>query len=75
MAQEIAEIVLEHMEHVIDVVGEDHLALGSDYDGAIIPPAGLRHEPAYGQIVQGMLGRGWSTGRIEKVWVEISYAV
>jgi membrane dipeptidase len=60
-------MVLEHMEHIIAVVGEDHVAMGSDYDGAIIPPIGLRKEPAYGRIIQWMLERGWTETRIEKV--------
>lgn len=60
------QMVLEHMEHVIEVIGEDHVAIGSDYDGAIRPPDGLRREPAYPRLVQWMLERGWSETRIEK---------
>jgi len=60
-------MVLEHMEHIIGVVGEDHVAMGSDYDGAIIPPLGLRRGPVYGRIVQWMLERGWTESRIEKI--------
>jgi membrane dipeptidase len=60
-------MVLEHMNHIISIVGEDHVALGSDYDGFIIPPDGLRREPAYGRIIQWMLERGWTETRIEKI--------
>ncbi|MEE2780459.1 MAG: membrane dipeptidase [Myxococcota bacterium] len=60
------QMVLEHMEHVIEVVGEDHVAIGSDYDGAIRPPHGLRKEPCYPRLVQWMLDRGWSGTRVEK---------
>ena len=28
-------MVVEHMQHVIDVAGEDFVSIGSDYDGAI----------------------------------------
>lgn len=61
------QMVIEHMEHIIKVIGEDHVAMGSDYDGAIIPPLGLRKGPVYGRIVQWMLERGWTESRIEKV--------
>jgi membrane dipeptidase len=61
------QMVLEHMEHIIKVIGEDHVAMGSDYDGAIIPPIGLRRGPVYARIVQWMLERGWTEARIEKV--------
>src|SRR6185436_7324112 len=36
------DMVVEHMRHIIDVAGEDFVSIGSDYDGAITPPPGLR---------------------------------
>ena len=60
-------MVVDHLAHVIDTVGEDFVSLGSDYDGAIRPPADLRSGDSYPRIVQNMLDRGWTTGRIEKV--------
>ena len=60
-------MVLEHMEHIIRVVGEDHVAVGSDYDGAITPPAELGSGDRYPVLVQRMLDAGWSEARVEKV--------
>ncbi|MEM9191772.1 MAG: membrane dipeptidase [Myxococcota bacterium] len=61
-------MVVEHMSHVVDVVGEDFVAIGSDYDGAIIPPADLRNGTfGYVRLVQYMLDAGWSDTRIRKV--------
>ncbi len=60
-------MVIDHVQHVIDTVGEDYVALGSDYDGAIVPPADLRSGDSYPRLVQAMLDRGWSTDRIEKI--------
>ena len=60
-------MIIEHMQHVIDAVGEDFVAIGSDYDGAIIPPPDLRSGDSYPRLVQLMLQRGWSDARIEKV--------
>ena len=60
-------IILDHMEHIIGVAGEDHVGIGSDYDGAIIPPSGLRNSPAYPRMVQWMLDRGWTDLRIQKI--------
>ena len=60
-------MVLEHMEHIIRVVGEDHVAVGSDYDGAISPPAELGSGDRYPVLVQRMMDAGWSTARVEKV--------
>jgi membrane dipeptidase len=61
-------MVIEHVRHVIDTVGEDYVALGSDYDGFITPPADLRDGGlAFARLVQHMLDEGWSSGRIQKI--------
>jgi membrane dipeptidase len=62
-----AKMVLDHMQHIIDVVGEDHCAVGSDYDGAIVPPIDLASAECYPVLVEHMLARGWSEARIRKV--------
>lgn len=60
-------MVLEHMEHVISVAGEDHVSVGSDYDGMIQPPMDICGADTYPRLVQHMLDRGWSVERIQKV--------
>lgn len=60
-------MVIEHMEHAIKVAGEEHVGLGSDYDGFIIPPPDLRSADSYPRLVQYMLDAGWSSLRIERV--------
>ncbi len=60
-------MVIDHLQHIIEVAGEDFAAIGSDYDGMISPPKGLRREPAYARLVQWMLDRKWSDTRIRKV--------
>ena len=63
-----AQMVIAHLEHVIRVGGEDAAALGSDYDGFIIPPPDLRDGfAAYFRLVQRMLDAGWTEARIRKV--------
>lgn len=59
--------VIDHMAHVIEVAGDDHVSLGSDYDGMIWLPNELRditHQP---KLVELMLRRGWSERRIRKI--------
>jgi membrane dipeptidase len=61
-------LVVAHMAHVIDVAGEDAVAIGSDYDGSIVPPKDLRDGfAAYYRLVQYMLEAGWSEARIRKI--------
>ena len=60
-------MIVDHMQHVIDTVGEDFVSIGSDYDGMIVPPADLRCGSHYPRLVEHMLQRAWSETRIEKV--------
>ncbi len=58
-------IVVQHMEHIAKVGGEDCVGLGTDYDGAVNPPVDLR-SGEYPRLVQHMLDAGWSSERILK---------
>ncbi len=62
-----SDMVLDHLAHTLKVGGEDAVALGSDYDGAITPPPDLRDGLAWPRLVQRMLDRGWKTERIQKI--------
>lgn len=56
--------ILDHLEHLIEVGGEQIAAIGTDYDGAIIPPHDLADVTHHPKLVQDMLDRGWSEDRI-----------
>ena len=49
------------------LVGDDHAAIGTDYDGMIIPPRDLPDITHHPLLVQDMLDRGWSEERIRKI--------
>ena len=59
--------IVRHLEHVIEVVGEDHASLGSDWDGAIITPRDMPTCLELPRLVQAMLDRSWSERRIQKI--------
>jgi membrane dipeptidase len=60
--------VLDHLEAIIRAGGEGSAALGSDYDGMIVPPGDLRDgATAYYRLVAYMLERRWSEARIRGV--------
>ena len=62
------ESVVDHLEAMIRAGGEECAALGSDYDGMIIPPRELRDGAhAYYRLVASMLARGWREDRIRRV--------
>ncbi|MBI1357365.1 MAG: membrane dipeptidase [Acidobacteria bacterium] len=54
------------VEKAIDLVGEDHVALGSDFDGGPTPPKPMETISDLPWLTQAMLDRGWSETRIKK---------
>jgi membrane dipeptidase len=62
-----AATVVDHIEHIVKTVGEDHASIGSDYDGAIIPPTDLATPYGLPRIVQVMLDRGFSDDAVRKI--------
>ncbi len=62
-----SEGVVRHVDHIIRTVGEDHVSLGSDWDGAICPPRDIATPLELPRLVQRFLDRGWSPERIQKI--------
>jgi len=54
------------VDRAIDLVGEDHVMLGSDFDGGPTLPRGMRDIRDLPMLTDAMLKRGWSEQRIRK---------
>jgi membrane dipeptidase len=54
------------IEKAISVVGEDHVILGTDFDGGPTPPKGISDISHLPLLTDAMLRRGWSEARIKK---------
>lgn len=62
------EHVLDHIDHVRDLVGIDYVGLGSDFDGVgDTLPTNIKDVSMYPNLIAGMLQRGYSESDIEKV--------
>jgi len=61
------EALLAHADHARRVAGEAALAIGSDWDGAIIPAPGLEDVTALPFVTQGLLERGWRPDGVRKL--------
>ena len=60
--------VLDHFDRVLQLVGIDHIGIGSDYDGVgDTLPVGLKDVSTYPTLIQGLLERGYSRKDIQKV--------
>ncbi len=60
--------VADHIQHVIQLVGVDHVGLGSDFDGVGDSlPVGLKDASDIPNLIAELLGRGVSDGDIAKI--------
>lgn len=62
----LADVVM-HINHVVDLVGIDHVGLGSDYDGVFALPAGLPDVSTYPDLVRALLEEDYSEADIRKL--------
>ena len=62
------ERVADHIDHVVKLVGVDHVGIGSDYDGVGDSlPVGLKDVSQYPNLIYELLKRGYSPADIEKI--------
>jgi membrane dipeptidase len=60
--------VADHFDHVVALVGMDHVGLGSDFDGVGDSlPTGLKDVSMYPNLIAELLKRGYSEEDIKKI--------
>ena len=59
--------VVDHLLHIIDVAGDDVPALGSDFDGFVVPPEGLEDVAALPNLTVALSRRGVAPRVLEKI--------
>ncbi|MEU1009587.1 dipeptidase [Streptomyces sp. NPDC005890] len=59
--------VADHLDHMREVAGVDHLGIGGDYDGTAFTPDGLNDVSGYPNLLAELLERGWSTADLAKL--------
>lgn len=60
--------VVAHIDHVVKLVGVDHVGIGSDYDGVGDSlPTGLKDVSSYPNLIFELLKKGYSEKDIEKI--------
>ncbi|GAA4845349.1 dipeptidase [Pseudonocardia benzenivorans] len=57
--------VADHVEHVREVAGVEHVGIGGDYDGVDIQPVGLEDVSGYPRLLAELARRGWSQPDLE----------
>ncbi|MFF0741077.1 dipeptidase [Streptomyces sp. NPDC004111] len=62
-----AATVADHLDHMREVAGIDHIGIGGDYDGTAFTPAGLEDVAGYPNLIAELISRGWSTPDLAKL--------
>ncbi|MGN9795833.1 dipeptidase [Streptomyces sp. OZ13] len=62
-----AATVADHLDHMREVAGIDHVGIGGDFDGTAFTPAGLDDVAGYPNLVAELLRRGWSDADLAKL--------
>ena len=59
--------IVDHIDHAVSLAGIDHVGIGSDFDGILVPPAGLENVSKIGILFDEMRRRGYDDHAVEKV--------
>lgn len=59
--------LVDHIDYIVKLVGDDYVGIGSDYDGVGSLPIGLEDVTTYPKITEELMKRGYSKKSIEKI--------
>src|SRR5207302_2710693 len=59
--------IVDHIDHIVKLVGIDHVGIGSDFDGIQVVPADLKSVADLPNLTKELLKRGYSESDIDKI--------
>ncbi len=59
--------LVDHIDHIVKLVGDKYVGIGSDYDGVSSVPVGLEDVTTYPKITDELLRRGYSKKSIKRI--------
>ncbi|MCH8958754.1 MAG: dipeptidase [Proteobacteria bacterium] len=60
-------VLVDHIDHVVKLVGPDHVGLGSDFDGVSSLPIGMEHAGKLPALTEALVAKGYSEEDIRKI--------
>ena len=60
-------LLLDHVDHIVKLIGVDGVGLGSDFDGISSAPRGLDDVTSFPLITKALLERGYSKRAVKKI--------
>ncbi|MBX2837114.1 MAG: dipeptidase [Gammaproteobacteria bacterium] len=68
------DVLLRHLDHMLEILGEDGVALGSDFDGAVIPEA-ISDAAGLPKLREAMENHGYNKALMNKLchgnWLQV----
>ena len=61
------EQLLAHLDHIVGLIGPDHVGIGSDFDGISSSPKGLDDVTSYPLLTDALLKRGFTKKQITNI--------
>ena len=59
--------IVDHIDHIVRLVGIDHVGIGSDFDGVQVVPADLSSVADLPNLTKELLRRGYSENDVDKI--------
>ncbi len=59
--------LVDHIDHAVQVMGVDHVALGSDFDGVSVLPTPMKDARSLPLLVAALRARGYADGDVRKI--------
>lgn len=59
--------LVDHIDYIVKLVGDDYVGIGSDYDGVSALPAGMDDVTTYPKITEELIRKGYSKKSIKKI--------
>ena len=59
--------IADHIDHVVSLVGTDHVGIGSDFDGIEVTPKGMEDISMMPVLFEELRKRGYSEADLEKI--------
>lgn len=60
-------LIADHIDHVVSLVGIDHVGIGSDFDGIEVTPSGLENISMMPVLFEELRQRGYKESDLEKI--------
>ena len=61
------ELIVDHIDYIVKMIGVDHVGLGADFDGAEAFPKGMNSVADYPKVTAALVKRGYNPTDINKI--------